>query len=51
LAAPSCFLAPALIRTATQRAAAAAALELDRIAFGFPSDAEIDEAVRAGVVG
>jgi sugar/nucleoside kinase (ribokinase family) len=41
----------ALIRTATQRAAAAAALELDRIAFGFPSDAEIDEAVRAGFVG
>jgi sugar/nucleoside kinase (ribokinase family) len=40
-----------LIRTAAQRASAAAALELDRVAFGFPSDAEIDEAIRAGTVG
>jgi sugar/nucleoside kinase (ribokinase family) len=39
-----------LIRTAAQRASAAAALELDRLAFGFPGDAEIDEAVRAGFV-
>ena len=39
-----------LIRTAAQRASAAAALELDRVDFGFPSDAEIDAALVAGFV-
>jgi sugar/nucleoside kinase (ribokinase family) len=39
-----------LIRTAAHRAAAAAALELDRDVFGFPGDAEIDEAIVAGYV-
>ena len=35
-----------LIRTAARRASAAAALELDRVDFGFPTDAEIDAALR-----
>ena len=34
-----------LIRTAAQRSAAAAALVLDRVDFGFPSGAEIDAAL------
>ena len=37
-----------LIRMAAERASAAAALELDRVDFGFPSAAEIDAALRAG---
>ena len=40
-----------LIQTAAQRAAAAAALQLDRTEFGFPDDSEIDLAVRTGYVG
>jgi sugar/nucleoside kinase (ribokinase family) len=40
-----------LIRTAARRSSAAAALELDRVQFGFPSDAEIDAALAAGFVG
>ena len=40
-----------LIQTAAQRASAAAALQLDRVPFGFPSNAEINEAIRAGCVG
>jgi sugar/nucleoside kinase (ribokinase family) len=39
-----------LIQTAAQRAAVAAALELDRVDFGFPNDAEIDQTLRAGFV-
>jgi len=39
-----------LVQTATLRASAAAALVLDRLAFEFPSDAEIDRAVAAGLV-
>lgn len=39
-----------LVRAAAERAAAAAALVLDRTEFGFPNDTEIDEALRAGVV-
>jgi sugar/nucleoside kinase (ribokinase family) len=34
-----------LVRTAAERASAAAALVLDRLDFGFPDDAEIDAAV------
>ena len=41
----------ALIRTAAQRASAAAALELDRVDFGFPSDAEIDAALAGRRLG
>jgi len=37
-----------LIRTAAQRAAAAAALELDLVEFGFPDVSQIDEALRLG---
>ena len=37
-----------LIRTAAQRASAAAALVLDRVDFGFPGDAEIDAAFAPG---
>ena len=40
-----------LIRTAAERASAAAALVLDRLDFGFANDEEIDEALRAGRVG
>jgi ribokinase len=40
-----------LIQKAAGRAAVAAALQLDRIEFGFPDDAEIDEALRIGFVG
>jgi sugar/nucleoside kinase (ribokinase family) len=40
----------ALIGKAAQRASAAAALQLDRVDFGFPRDAEIDEALRIGYV-
>jgi sugar/nucleoside kinase (ribokinase family) len=40
----------ALIRAAAKRASAAAALELDRVEFGFPSADEVDEAVVAGCV-
>jgi hypothetical protein len=39
---------PALIEQAAGRAAVAAALELDLIAFGFPGGAEIDAALRSG---
>ena len=39
-----------LIRFACDRASAAAALVLDRVDFGFPTDAEIDEASRRGFV-
>ena len=38
-----------LIRKAALRAAAAAALELDLVDFGFPADAEIDAALVAGL--
>jgi ribokinase len=41
---------PALIRRAGQRAAAAAALVLDRERFGFPTGTEIDGALAAGGV-
>jgi hypothetical protein len=41
---------PELVRTAAERASAAAALELDRTDFGFPTPDEIDAAVRAGRV-
>jgi ribokinase len=41
---------PALVRRAAERAAAAAALVLDRTDFGFPSDAEVDAALAAGWV-
>jgi hypothetical protein len=40
----------ALIRAAARRASAAAALELDRVAFRFPSDDEIERALTAGWV-
>jgi ribokinase len=39
-----------LIRQAAQRASAAAALELDRVDFGFPTREEVDVALRAGRV-
>ncbi len=39
-----------LVRTAASRASAAAALELDKTSFGFPSGAEIDAALAAGFV-
>jgi sugar/nucleoside kinase (ribokinase family) len=39
-----------LIRRATERATAAAALVLDRVDFGFPTSQEIDRAIAAGVV-
>ncbi len=39
-----------LVRQAAQRAAAAAALVLDRVDFGFPTDAEIDAALVARAV-
>jgi ribokinase len=39
-----------LVRTAALRASAAAALVLDIEGFGFASDAQIDEAIRLGVV-
>jgi ribokinase len=42
---------PALARLAAERAAAASALVLDRLDFGFPTPGEIDAALRAGVVG
>jgi sugar/nucleoside kinase (ribokinase family) len=41
---------PELARKAAQRAAAAAALVLDRTDFGFPTPAEVDGALRAGRV-
>ncbi len=41
---------PDLVRTAAERAAAAAALVLDRTDFGFPSGGEINAALRAGRV-
>ncbi|MBV8318465.1 MAG: carbohydrate kinase family protein, partial [Planctomycetaceae bacterium] len=40
-----------LVEVAATRASAAAALELDRADFGFPTPEEIDEALRAGRVG
>jgi sugar/nucleoside kinase (ribokinase family) len=40
----------ALIRSAARRASAAAALELDRTDFGFPTEAEIDAALATGSV-
>ena len=43
-------VADGLIRTAARRASAAAALELDRIRFGFPTDEEIEQALEAGWV-
>ena len=39
-----------LIRRAAERASAASALVLDRLDFGFPTDGEINEAIRAGIV-
>ncbi len=39
-----------LIREAARRAAAAAALELDRVEFGFPSDEEIERVLEVGWV-
>lgn len=39
-----------LVHAAAERASAAAALELDRLDFGFPSSDEIDEAIRIGHV-
>jgi ribokinase len=39
-----------LIRMAAGRASAAAALVLDRVDFGFPTSAEVDRALREGVV-
>ena len=39
---------PELIREAAIRASAAAGLVLDRMDFGFPSQAEIDDAIRLG---
>ncbi len=39
-----------LIRMAAERASAAAALVLDRLHFGFPTEPEIDAALRAGCV-
>jgi sugar/nucleoside kinase (ribokinase family) len=39
-----------LIREAARRASAAAALELDRIEFGFPSDEEIERVLEVGWV-
>jgi sugar/nucleoside kinase (ribokinase family) len=41
----------ALIQEAAERASAAAALVLDRDRFGFPTSAEVDQALRAGRVG
>ena len=41
---------PELVKMAAARASAAAALELDRVDFGFPSAAQIDEALIAGRV-
>ena len=43
--------APGLAQSAAERAAAAAALVLDRADFGFPTTEEIDEALLAGRVG
>ena len=40
----------AIIRAAATRASAAAALELDRVEFGFPTDEEVDTALVAGRV-
>jgi ribokinase len=40
-----------LVRYAAERAAAAAALVLDRLEFGFPSPDAIDTALRAGRIG
>jgi sugar/nucleoside kinase (ribokinase family) len=42
---------PDLIQLAAERASAAAALVLDRADFGFPTQGEIDEALRIGRVG
>jgi hypothetical protein len=39
-----------LIQSAALRSAAAAALVLDRVDFGFPGRAEIDSALAAGIV-
>ncbi|MBY0395467.1 MAG: sugar kinase, partial [Thermoleophilia bacterium] len=41
---------PEVVRSAALRASAAAALVLDRTAFGFPTDAEIDAALAEGFV-
>jgi ribokinase len=48
--AASGVVAPTLIRLAAERAAAAAALVLDRAQFGFPSPVEVDRALRDGQV-
>jgi ribokinase len=42
---------PDLARLAAERASAAAALEIDRDEFGFPTSEQIDEALRIGRVG
>ena len=46
----SAVVEPELIRQAMERASAAAALMLDRTAFGFPRDEQIDAALAAGKV-
>jgi len=46
----SAVVEPELIRQAMRRASAAAALTLDRTAFGFPRDEQIDAALAAGKV-
>jgi sugar/nucleoside kinase (ribokinase family) len=48
--AASRVIEPDLIRTAAERASIAAALVLDRLEFGFPSSAEIEDAYRIGCV-
>jgi sugar/nucleoside kinase (ribokinase family) len=40
-----------LVKHAAERASAAAALVLDRVAFGFPTPAEVDDVLRQGKVG
>lgn len=42
---------PSLARLAAERAAAASALVLNRLDFGFPPPSEVDAALRAGFVG
>jgi sugar/nucleoside kinase (ribokinase family) len=49
--AASIVVEESLIRTAAERASAAAALVLDRLDFGFASVEEVDAALRAGRVG
>ncbi len=47
---PSGVVDDEVMRTAMTRASAAAALVLDREEFGFPTDDEVDEAIRRGIV-